>query len=439
MAIIPQKSLFSWEDVDNLGDLQRLKYVIDSLPDESLMRKLENERGNGRDDYPVRAMWNSLMAMIVFEHNGVESLRRELGRNGQLRDLCGFDPFKFNPVPSSSAYTRFTLTLMNNINAVFQIFDSLVELLRKELPDFGEVMGIDGKAVQSRARKKSKNMNAGGRGEHDADWGAKTTFVKKRNGLLEKTQNAWFGFKLHTLADCTYELPIAFKITEASCAEQPEAIRLLGHVEAQHPLLLKRCAYFLGDKGYDFTQIYTKLWDDYQIKPVIAIRDMWQDVEGGDGTRKVKTLKNVSYDFKGNVYCYDQRGGRHRMAHGGFEKDRNCIKFRCPALHYGIDCPSKNNCPVRTAVRIPLKEDRRIFVPLARQSYQWQTQYNKRGACERIYSRFDGNFGFENHTIRGKRKMELRVAMAYMVMLAMALGRIKAKQLENIRSLVKVA
>ena len=135
MAIIPQESLLSWEDVDNLGDLQRLKYVIDSLPDESLMRKLENERGNGRDDYPVRAMWNSLMAMIVFEHNGVESLRRELGRNGQLRDLCGFDPFKFNPVPSSSAYTRFTLTLMNNINAVFQIFDSLVELLRKELSE----------------------------------------------------------------------------------------------------------------------------------------------------------------------------------------------------------------------------------------------------------------------------------------------------------------
>lgn len=28
MAIIPQESLLSWEDVDNLGDLQRLKYVI---------------------------------------------------------------------------------------------------------------------------------------------------------------------------------------------------------------------------------------------------------------------------------------------------------------------------------------------------------------------------------------------------------------------------
>ncbi|MDD2600975.1 MAG: DDE transposase, partial [Kiritimatiellae bacterium] len=42
--------------------MTRLEYVIESLPDEPLMRKLEKERGRGRDDYPVRAMWNSLMA-----------------------------------------------------------------------------------------------------------------------------------------------------------------------------------------------------------------------------------------------------------------------------------------------------------------------------------------------------------------------------------------
>lgn len=439
MAIIPQKLLFTWEDVDNLGDLQRLKYVIESLPDEPLMRKLEKHRGKGRNDYPVRAMWNSLMAMVVFEHSTTASLRRELKRNGQLRDLCGFDPLKINSAPSAFAYTRFAANLMKHIEDVFQMFDALVELLRIELPDFGETLGIDGKAIESYARKKSDNTKSGGRGEHDANWGAKTKIVKKNNGTLEKILEKWFGFKVHTICACTYELPVAFKVTEASCAEQPIAIELLNRTADRHPLLLERCECFLGDKGYDFTQICTKLWDDYKIKPVIAIRDMWKDAEGGDGTRKVKTLKNVSYDFKGTVYCYDQRGGRHRMAHGGFEKDRDCIKFRCPALHYGIDCPSKNNCPVRTAVRIPLKEDRRIFVPIARQSYQWQTQYNKRGACERIYSRLDGNFKFEKHAIRGKRKMELRVAMAYIVMLAMALGRIRANQLENIRSLVKVA
>ena len=69
MAIIPQCSLFVWEnDLENLGDLKRLKLVLDSLPDERLMETLEKERGNGRDDYPVRAMWNLIIAMIVFGH-----------------------------------------------------------------------------------------------------------------------------------------------------------------------------------------------------------------------------------------------------------------------------------------------------------------------------------------------------------------------------------
>jgi len=30
------------------------------MPDEAFMKKLEKERGKGRDEYPVRAMWNAL-------------------------------------------------------------------------------------------------------------------------------------------------------------------------------------------------------------------------------------------------------------------------------------------------------------------------------------------------------------------------------------------
>jgi hypothetical protein len=52
MAIIPQKQLFRWNEVEELGDLERLKLVIDYLPDEELMQALEDERGNGRNDYP---------------------------------------------------------------------------------------------------------------------------------------------------------------------------------------------------------------------------------------------------------------------------------------------------------------------------------------------------------------------------------------------------
>jgi len=69
MAIIPQKQLFGWQEVDELGDLQRLLLVLNYLPDEELMKKLEQERGRGRDDYPIRAVWNSILAVYELPVN----------------------------------------------------------------------------------------------------------------------------------------------------------------------------------------------------------------------------------------------------------------------------------------------------------------------------------------------------------------------------------
>ena len=74
------------------------------------------------------------------------------------------------------------------------------------------------------------------------------------------------------------------------------------------------------------------------------------------------------------------------------------------------------------SVRIPIDADRRVFGPVARDSYKWQDLYRKRTAAERVYSRLDGSFGFEKHTIRGLRKMKLRVSMAYMAMLAIVVA-----------------
>ncbi|MCJ7841135.1 DDE transposase, partial [Lederbergia sp. NSJ-179] len=76
MAIIPQMNLFSWTDLEELGDLDRLRLVMEYLPDDKLMKILEKERRNGRDDYPIRAVWNTILAGVVFEHDSTESLRR---------------------------------------------------------------------------------------------------------------------------------------------------------------------------------------------------------------------------------------------------------------------------------------------------------------------------------------------------------------------------
>ena len=48
MATIPQKQLFCWQEIDALGDLERLALVVRHLPDEALMRRLESQRGTRR-------------------------------------------------------------------------------------------------------------------------------------------------------------------------------------------------------------------------------------------------------------------------------------------------------------------------------------------------------------------------------------------------------
>jgi hypothetical protein len=75
MAAIAQTNLFSWDAIEPRSDLDRLRLVVDHLPDERLVQYLEVMRAHGRDDYPVRAMWNALLAGIVFQHESLPGLR----------------------------------------------------------------------------------------------------------------------------------------------------------------------------------------------------------------------------------------------------------------------------------------------------------------------------------------------------------------------------
>ena len=130
--------------------------------------------------------------------------------------------------------------------------------------------------------------------------------------------------------------------------------------------------------------------------------------------------ENVIYTHDGQVSCMcPQTGELHSMAYGGFEQDRETLKYRCPARYSGITCKGMDRCPVSDAVRIPLAEDRRVFTPVARSSYRWQDYYDQRSAVERVNSRLAGGFGFERPGIRGLAKMQLRVTMALTIMLAM--------------------
>lgn len=438
MAIIAQKKMFGWEEVDELGDLDRLRLVLESLPDEELMQALEGKRGKGRDDYPIRAVWNTVIAGIVFEHKSVAHLHRELLRNAQLRQLCGFDVFLGEyAIPKEYVYSRFLKSLMKNQARVDTMFEKLVDMVREELPEFGKSLAIDGKAIESHGnpRKKGEKIKkADARRDVDANFGKKTYEGTTKEGKLWKKITSWFGYKLHLIVDSTYELPIAYSVTKASRSEVKEAHQLLNHLERNQEQILDVCEQCSGDRGYDDGKLINRLWDTHKIKPVIDIRNLWKDKEE---TRLISSADNVVYDYRGTVYCYCPASTERReMAYGGFEKDRESLKYRCPAKQYGLTCKGQNECPVKGAIRIPLSFNRRIFTPMARSSYKWKTAYKKRTAVERVNGRLDVSFGFENHFIRGLKKMKLRCSLALCVMLAMAVGRIRENQKEKMRSLV---
>jgi hypothetical protein len=440
MSIVAQQQLFSWKNIEKLGDLERLNLVLEYIPDEEIIGILEKERKNGRDKYPVEPMWNTILAGVIYQHISIESLRRELRRNGELRELCGLEGAAgIDAVPTSSAYSRFLTNLMSHEEEINNMFDNLVNKITELLPDFGEMLAIDGKAISSLAngKKKDKTKLKDRRSDVDADWGKKEYKGKNKDETNYKKVVSWFGYKLHLVVDANYELPVEYKVTKASAAEQPVAHEILDDLNEKHPEIIKRCTILTGDKGYDTINLNNELYDEYGIKPVIDIRNLWKD---GEETHLLPGKENIVYNYKGDVFCVCPASGVQRtMAYGGFEKERGTLKYMCPAKSYGITCAGCKKCPVKKSIRVDINIDRRVFTPIARSSYTWKRMYKKRTSVERVNSRIDVSFGFEKHYIRGQVKMQVRCGLALCIMLTMAYGRIKEDQKHLMRSLVKAA
>lgn len=439
MSSIPQISLFEFMKFEDLNELRELNLVLENMPDEELMEVLERKRGNGRNDYPVRAMWNSVIAGVTYRHEGIDKLIDELGRNGQLRFICGFRKYETvkdesgrkvtrPKIPNAWNYSRFLLSLMEEQELIDRMFETAVGEITRLLPDFGEALAIDGKAIGSYAKRPNKNEKGDGRRDLDADTGIKKYKGVNEDGTKWEKIKSWFGYELHLIVDVKHELPVAYEVTKASAAEIPEGRKLIGHVGEVHPEIMDRCEYFLGDRGYDDTKTIEMLWDKYKIKPVIDMRNLW---ENKDEVRMFEGRNNiVGYDNFGCIYCYDPvMGEKHLMSFGGFEEDRETLKYVCPCKSHGIKCKGSSKCPYyNKAVRIRLGEDRRRFTPIARTSYKWKRVYRFRTAIERVNSRIDNVYGFERHFIRGIKKMKMRCSLALIVMLVKEIALIRQKE-----------
>ncbi len=430
MNIISEQTIFDYMEIEELGDLERLKLFLENIEDDELCSKLEKDRKLGRNDFPVRVMLNLIYAMKIFGHRSVESFRRELSRNSQLRKACGLKDEDYlytgkrkSLIPKSRVFTGFFKKLMVYQKELDKIFDKDVKFMYDNLEGFGKECALDGKLIDSYAKKDNKKATSDEdekdyRRDNEASWTCKT--YNFADGTSKKTWH--YGYESHILCDANYGLPIWHKEESANVSEQKVANKMIEDLDKNKKYVLDEMEYFLADAGYDDGNRNALLKDKYNINPLVDNRHMWK----GEKLREIKN-QPLAYNEDGEVfYIKDIIAGEYeKLKYLGYDKQRKCLR-------YGYKYNNKNK-----VYRIPINTDRRIFLPVARDSDKFKRLYKKRTEVERLNGRLDRDYMFNDHFIRGKKKMNLMVTLSFIVMLTMAKGHIKKKQ-NNIRSLTKI-
>jgi hypothetical protein len=160
------------------------------------------------------------------------------------------------------------------------------------------------------------------------------------------------------------------------------------------------------DKAADDEKTHAEL-NERGIKPLIENRSLWKTepermLPGHDGR------SNVVYDEAGTVYCYDKVSDppvRHRMYYAGHEPSRGTLKYRCPAMAQGWDCPMSERCnkgkKYGKTVRVKQAIDLRRFPPIPRATKKFEQHYKGRTAVERVNARLKVFWGADDGNITG--------------------------------------
>ena len=417
VKIIQQLSAFDYEEIEILGDLERVKLLIDNVPDETIIAKLEEIRGKGRNDYPIIPVWNSILIAPLIEATGIDSLRRELSRNRDLRKLCGFNDAdyyygKCKLVPPPKAYSNMFKNLKMIEPLLKDTFRKLVDFMYDNLENFGVETAGDGKIFQGYAKTKDTKLTEfDARSETDADWTFKDHYYKDSKGVTKVKRTRFFGFRIHLLSDANYELPIEYVVTSASKSEAKITEQMILGMQMAH---LEKIKAMMLDKGYDDTDLI-QLLKSKEINPIIDICNMWKD---GETTKQYKDT-DIIYTYDGKVSIVVSPTETVTLKYLGYDKVKNTLRYGYQDKVYSID----------------VSHDERVFTPVARNTKKWKRLYNKRTSIERINGRIDRDLGLENNHIRGLSKATVVVDLLMIAMLSMAKGHIKNKQHDKIRRL----
>jgi hypothetical protein len=420
MRVHITKPHFAWDCLEDSPSLQTIRELLALLPDGALLASLREARGRGRDDYPVRVLWGTVLLTIILRHTSLEACLAELKRNAGLRQLIGIESEA--GVPKKWNISRFLDVLGEEpfLSQTRQIFDQFIKRFGQVVPDLGQQVAGD-----------ATYLNARHKDEAGVSKELKTGLAQPAGGCKEYTDEQgqvvevlkWFGYKLHLLVDIKHEVALAYKVTAPSAGDGETLPSILE--EAQHNLPAGRIKMLSYDKAADDNHVHALL-QQARIKPLIQMRKLWKEeperlLPGATGRT------NIVYDEAGTVYCYDKVSEppvRRRMTYMGHEAQRGTLKYRCPAAYGGWRCASAARCnegkSYGLTLRVKQEIDLRRFPPIPRATKEFERLYKGRTAVERVNARLKLFWGVDDGNITGARRFHAFVGCVMVVHAAFA-------------------
>jgi hypothetical protein len=431
------RPLFAWSELEDSPSLQTIRAVLSCLPDQQLLDGLQRARGQGRNDYPIPVLWGVVVLSVLCRHVWLNDCLAELHRNPTLCDIIGIQ--KVADIPKPHNLSRF-LDLLGqpaHLQALRGIFDTLVKDLGACVADLGQHTAGDTTALHAKAKKNPEAVACEvGEGLPQPS-GGKKEYTDEAGKVVKVYE--WFGYKLHLLVDVKHEVALAYHISDTKMGDNEGIGQLVEQAEAN--LGAGRIETLAYDKAADDQKVHEVL-HDHHIKPVIQVRQLWKE----EKERSLRVGLPVVYDEAGTVYCYDTVSDppvKQKMACIGYEKGRETIKYRCPAMHHDLPCPSREKCnsgkEYGLVVRVKCEEDLRRFPPIGRATKQFERRYKERTAVERVNARLKLFWGVDDGNVVGARRFHAHVGVVMVVHAALAVWLAKQPRWEGSLSAVSLS
>lgn len=234
---------------------RQLEALFNAIPEEDLLKALKVYYA-GRCGYTYKVLWRTYVAMSVLNLPSFASLIRALENNPLFAQACGIT----NPknIPSKFAYSRFINKLEERYNVVQvkNIMRMLTHKCYETFPNFGKSVAIDATDLKAWSNGSKKHKS-----DKDAGWVIKGDTNGKRKFV--------WGYKMHLMADTTYEIPITANITRGNINDVRQATPLL----SQARLINSRFHpdYVICDAGYCSQHLRKVIKRQWGAEPIIKV------------------------------------------------------------------------------------------------------------------------------------------------------------------------